>query len=312
VSVQSVPKPEAISHGPILRDVVRLCRPEQWTKNAFVAAPLVFSWSAAPPGAVVATMAAVGCFCLWSSAVYCLNDVLDAPSDRSHPRKSGRPVASGQIYPALALTIAAILTSAGLVGSYATLPQSFLWLGAVYLVNSGLYCVTLKTKVIVDVLSIAAGFVLRLLAGCAAIGVSPTSWILVCGFSLALLLGFGKRRLEVASLHDATPYRAVLQSYTAEKLNLLLGITASMCLLSYMLYTVSPDTVALHKTDRLIYTVPIVAYGVFRYLFKAQEGRHDGPAEVFLKDPVFALVGLVWCGSVVLILYVLPPLAEVR
>src|SRR5262249_28826534 len=147
------------------------------------------------------------------------------------------------------------------------------------------------------------GFVVRIIAGCVAIGIGPSSWILVCGFSLALLLGFGKRRIELGAPANGTEFRPVLLSYSAEKLNLLLGITASMCLLSYRLYTVSPQTVGVHKTDKLVYTVPFVAYGVFRYLLKVQEGRHDGPVEVLLKDPVFFLNGLLWIGSIVLILY---------
>src|SRR5262249_27541791 len=122
----------------------------------------------------------------------------------------------------------------------------------------------LKHRVIVDVLLIAIGFVLRILAGCAALGLRPSSWILVCGFSLAMLLGFGKRRLEIDEGGLATGYRRSLQSYSEAKLNLLLGITSSVCLVSYMLYTVSPQTIQLHRTENLIYSVPLVIYGIFR------------------------------------------------
>lgn len=175
--------------------------------------------------------------------------------------------------------------------------------GALYLANSLAYCLVLKYRVVVDVLAIALGFVLRLLGGCAAIGVEPSSWLLVCGFSLALLLGFGKRRLEVDGLERAAEFRPVLQSYSPEKLNLLLGITASMCLLSYMLYTVAPETVRVHHTDKLVYTTPFVAYGVFRYLLKVQEGQHDGPVEVVVKDWTFSLNVLLWVASVFAILW---------
>jgi hypothetical protein len=152
------------------------------------------------------------------------------------------------------------------------------------------------------VLCIAAGFVLRLLGGCAAIEVQPSSWLVVCGFALAMMLGFGKRRLEVGG--QSLAYRPVLVSYSADKLNMLLSVTTSICLLSYMLYTVSPETVHLHHTDRLVYTIPFVAYGVFRYMFKVQEGRHDGPVEVLLKDPIFALNGALWVVAVFVVLYV--------
>ena len=153
-------------------------------------------------------------------------------------------------------------------------------------------------------LLIAIGFCLRILAGCAALSLHASSWILVCGFSLAMLLGFGKRRLEIDQDGLDTRYRRSLQSYSVAKLNMLLSITSSICLLSYMLYTVSPQTISLHRTGNLIYTVPFVAYGIFRYLFKVQEGRHDGPVEILLKDPIFALNGLAWIMMVAAIFFV--------
>jgi len=284
-------------------DLVALCRPVQWVKNIFVLAPLLFSGTLARPDALVSAAVALLSFCLLSSAVYCLNDVLDTAADLRHPRKRRRPIPSGRIPRAVAMTLAVALAAVGLSVAAMRLPPNFLVYAALYLANSSAYCVLLKYRVIADVLAIAIGFVLRLLGGCAAIGVAPTSWILVCGFSLALLLGFGKRRLEVGALPQGVAYRTVLQSYSADKLNLLLGITSSMCLLSYMLYTVSPETVGLHHTDKLVYTVPFVAYGVFRYLFKVQEGQHDGPVEVLLRDPVFALNGALWTATVVAVLY---------
>lgn len=284
-------------------DILRLCRPEQWAKNVFVLAPLVFSGAVADLAALGASTVAIVCFCLWSSAVYCLNDVIDAPADRAHSRKRSRPIAAGRIRPPIAAAFAAglVLVAFG-IGS-AAFPATFLLFGALYLGNSLLYCLVLKHRVIIDVLSIAAGFVIRILAGCAAIDVAPTSWILVCGFSLALLLGFGKRRLEIGVLSQAEAFRASLQAYSAEKLNILLGITASTCLLSYMLYTVSPETVRVHQTTKLVYTVPFVAYGTFRYIFKVQEGQHDGPEEVLVSDWVFGLNGLLWFLAVIAILY---------
>lgn len=287
----------------ILLDLARLCRPKQWAKNVFVLAPLLFSGALFDPRQWLLAGVALGCFCLLSSAVYCLNDALDAPTDRRHPRKRNRPVASGRVSAGAALALGALLVLTAAAVAWQALPKSFLLLGAAYLVNNVLYCWFLKHRAIVDVLCIAIGFVIRIIAGCVAIGVAPSSWVLVCGFSLALLLGFGKRRLEVAALANGAEFRPVLISYSAEKVNLLLGITSSMCLLSYMLYTVSPQTIALHKTDQLVYSVPFVAYGVFRYLLKVQEGKHDGPVEVLLKDPVFFLNGLLWVGSIVAILY---------
>lgn len=298
-----LPERSALPSRSVLVDLVRLCRPKQWAKNSFVLAPLLFSGALFQPSQWLLASIAFGCFCLLSSAVYCLNDALDAKADRAHPRKRLRPVASGRVSVA-----AAVLLSVALVGSavgiaWQTLPLYFLVFAALYVANSVVYCWVLKHRAIVDVLCIAIGFVLRILAGCAAIAVEPSSWIVVCGFTLALLLGFGKRRLEVGMLRQATEFRPVLLSYSVEKLNLMLGITCSMCLMSYLLYTVSPETMHLHHTNKLVYSVPFVAYGVFRYLFKVQEGQHDGPVEVLLKDPVFTLNGLLWIGSIVIILY---------
>lgn len=287
----------------VLRDIIRTCRPNQWAKNCFVVAPLLFSQKITDAGSVLAAITAFACFCLWSSAVYCWNDLIDAQADRQHPRKCQRPIAAGRISPSLAVFLGLFLAvEAGLI-AWSTLPILFLLYGLLYLANSISYCLLLKHRVIADVMSISIGFVLRLMAGCAAIGVQPTSWILVCGFSLAMLLGFGKRRLEIAALAEPGKYRPTLEYYSADKLNVLLGTASSICLLTYMLYTLSPQTVELHHTDKLIFTVPFVAYGVFRYLFKVQEGLYDGPVELLLKDRIFLINGLLWLGAIVAILY---------
>lgn len=272
--------------------IISLCRPRQWSKNVFVLAPLVFGGRLTDPYALRGAAMALACFCLLSSAIYCINDVVDARADRRHPRKRLRPIAARRLSPVIGLAVAAILTIASATMSGLTIPAVMPLMG-LYLANSLTYVFVLKHKVLIDVLSIAAGFVIRLLAGCAAIQVIPSSWMLVCGFSLALFLGFGKRRLEIDQVLS-TSFRPSLQSYDAPKLNTLLGITAAMCLISYMLFTIAPETVELHRTHHLIYTVPLVAYGVFRYLFKVQESQHDGPIEVFLEDSIFVITGFLW------------------
>jgi decaprenyl-phosphate phosphoribosyltransferase len=286
-------------------DLIHLARPRPWAKNVFVLAPLVFSESVVNLNSALRAIAAFACFCLWSGALYGFNDVIDAENDRRHPRKRTRPIPSGRITIVSALTWSATSVAAAVILSLLTLPMPghFLVFGGLYLANGIAYCLFLKRRVIIDVLSISIGFVIRLLAGCAAIGVDASSWILVCGFALAMLLGFGKRRLELGRLDEPASYRPTLQSYSEEKLNILLGVTSSICLLAYMLYTVSPQTVQLHQTDRLVYTVPFVAYGIFRYLFKVQEARHDGPVEVLLSDHIFALNMLLWSLSVIAVLY---------
>ncbi len=284
-------------------DVIRLCRPHQWIKNVFVLAPLVFSGEFFRPAAWLATLIALASFCLLSSTVYAFNDLLDAPADRLHPRKKSRPIAAGRVSPVMAVAGIVLLLATALALGVLFLPWGVLAVGGGYLLNSLLYCLLLKHRVIIDVLAIAIGFILRLLAGCFAIGVQPTSWLLVCGFSLALVLGFGKRRLEIDHQEIGQGFRPVLLNYTRDKLNLLLGVTSAVCLLSYMLFTISASTVALHGTENLIYTVPIVTYGLFRYLFKVQEAKHDGPVEVLTTDPIFWLTGVMWIAVVVAVLY---------
>ncbi len=290
-----------------LGDLVRLCRPRQWAKNLFVLAPLLFSGTFLDLDSAWQAVAAFGVFCLFSSAVYVCNDVLDREADRQHPRKCLRPVAAGRVSPRAALLLEVLLLLAGTAVALALQTRlqthHFTIFAGLYLANSLLYCFYIKNKVIADVMAIAAGFVLRILAGCAAIERGPSSWILVCGFSLALVLGFGKRRTEVARLGSRTEVRPALESYDVAKLDTLLAISTAITLLAYMLYTVAPETVEVHGTRNLIYSVPLVAYGLFRYLFKTQEGRGDGPTEILFQDRVFPLVGLLWVLAVAFILY---------
>ncbi len=256
----------------IVSDLVVLCRPRHWLKNVFVVFPLLFSVSFVSPAKVLACAAAVACFCLLSSGVYAINDLLDAANDRQHPRKRERPIAAGRVHGGTAMALALSLIGSGLLLALLSLPPNFTVMAVVYVGNSLLYCFLLKHRVIVDVISIAMGFVLRLLGGCAAIGVEPSAWLLVCGFSVALLLGFGKRRTELANLGSQVDYRPVMISYDAPKLDVTLSVSCSCSLISYLLYTVAPETVALHGTKNLVYTVPFVAYGLFRYIFKGAGG----------------------------------------
>ncbi len=285
-----------------LGDLVAVLRPSQWAKNVFVLVPVLFSEKAFYRDELLRSVIATACFCLLSSVVYITNDLIDRPADRSHPRKRRRPIASGRVGAgtAVGLAVALVLVSTG-VGSL-SLPRPFLGFALAYLVNSMAYCFWLKNEVILDVIVISLGFVLRLLAGCAAIGVEPSSWIIVCGFNLALVLGFGKRRSELNVVDDPGGFRRVLLKYTPSKCDILLASSTAVCLVSYALYTVSPETIALHRTSSLVYTTPIVAYGLYRYLFKVLEGAGDGPSEILAGDPVFLVTILAWVLAVVGIL----------
>jgi 4-hydroxybenzoate polyprenyltransferase len=285
-----------------MRDVLKLIRPHQWAKNVFVLAPLLFSGKTFVAPVAAHGAAAFASFCLVSSAVYVLNDVLDRRADQRHPRKRNRPVASGRVSVPVALVVCVLLLAGGAAVAL-WLPWSYWLFTGLDVANSLAYCLYPKNKVIADVMGIAIGFVLRVLAGCAAIEVQPSSWIVVCGFSLALVLGFGKRRAEVTQPGGLAEFRPVLLSYDVAKLDTLLAVATAVTLLSYVLYTIAPDTVERHGTSNLMYSVPVVAYGLFRYLFKSQEGAGDGPTEILFRDPVFPLVGILWVAVVALILY---------
>lgn len=304
-----------------LAEIIRLLRPKQWVKNVFVLAPLFFSGVFQQGTAwvpVAAVLAAFACFCCWSSAVYVLNDLCDAGQDRLHPRKCRRPIASGAVSPATALAMFVVLAvlpflcitawqfCAGEAFSLASGKTLLMAVGGLYLLNNLLYSFLLRAQVLLDVFSISFGFVLRLLGGCFMLGVEPSRWLVVCGFTLALFLGFGKRRMELARLDEGEAYRDSLTVYSRELLDVLLGVSLTLCVMAYMLYTVWPDTVALHGTANLIYTLPFVLYGTLRYLMAALAGQADGPVDALLHDRLFLINAVLWLAAVGCVLYVCP------
>ena len=283
-------------------DWARLCRPKHWSKNVFVLLPTFFSEHFTDLNLLLDGLLAFICFCPLSSAMYIANDTVDRKADRQHPRKQSRPIAAGRISVPVALLGSVGLIVCAFALAVFTLPLGFLLAMAAYAGNTIAYILWLKQRVIVDVMLIAIGFVIRLLAGCIAANVEPSSWLIICGFSLALVLGFGKRRTEIEAADVSSQFRSTLLSYNRSKLDTILAVCTAVCLLSYMLYTVAPETVQLHGTKNLVYTVPLVAYGLFRYLFKAQEGRKDEPTDILFADPVFAITGVLWVSAVLLVL----------
>lgn len=282
--------------------LVRLARAKHWSKNVFVLAPALFSERIFERAALFDAVAAFGAFCLLASAIYVANDLKDRREDALHPRKRRRPIASGRISPVAGIAFAILLATGAALWGYFALGSAFALLLAAYAANTAAYIVWLKYRVIVDVILIACGFVIRLLAGCVAVRVEPSPWLLVCGFSLALVLGFGKRLAEVGMPGVDSGYRSTLASYSREKLLVVLAVCTAVCLMAYMLYTVAPDTVARHGTRNLVYTVPLVAYGLFRFGFKAMEAKGDGPTDILFADPVFVLTGLLWVTATLAIL----------
>jgi 4-hydroxybenzoate polyprenyltransferase len=302
MTTTELPQAPPFALVPLLRDWGRSLRPRHWIKNVFVLSPLIFAEGTWDSATAMAVGTAFLLYCLLCSALYLINDVVDRPQDLAHPRKRHRAIAAGRISAGAALAVAGVL-GAGAAALAFTLPGEARWLALAYAVNTLAYIFWLKDRVILDVLLIALGFLIRVLTGCAAGDVEPTGWIAICAFSLALVLGFGKRRCEVAGSSGSDPSaRATLISYDIPKLNTLLAICTATTLMAYMLYTVSPETVLRHGTTKLIYTVPVVAYGLFRYLFKTMEAEGDGPTEIITTDPVFVLTGLLWGVSVLAVL----------
>jgi len=273
-----------------------LLRPKQWVKNVFVLPGPLFghmllSWDSVGPIGGAFTM-----FCLLSSAVYVINDVLDVEEDRNHPEKRSRPIASKAISQTAALILAGALIPVACALAFWIGPQLGI-VSLLYLANNLAYSLFLKTKIIADVLSIAISFLLRILGGVVSVGLSPSSWLTMCGFCLALFLGFCKRRSEIGRMETGVflgRTRAVLLVYTVEKLNLLCAIAASLTVMTYLLFTVSPETVARHGTQALIYTAPLVVYCVLRFLMKTLDLQGEDAGEVLLTDRGFVAAGLGW------------------
>jgi len=281
-----------------LADLLRLMRPHQWAKNAFVFVGLIFghAWNA-PPLLAAALLAAAG-FSLTSSAIYIVNDYADRERDRAHPKKRHRPLASGRVSERAALTLACVLALAGFSLALAAAPL-VLAIVASYAALNLAYSFRLKNVVILDVFIIAAGFILRILAGTLGIGIPPSQWLLVCSMFLTLFLGFTKRRSELLSVGaDFIIHRKALLHYNPALLDKMIGVCACAALMSYSLYTMSPATVRAQGTENLIYTIPFVAYGIFRYLYllHSQHAGADTSREL-ARDPHMLATVAGWAAT---------------
>lgn len=279
----------------------RLMRPHQWLKNGFVLVGAAFGhqWNAPTLAQVGLVFAA---FCAISSAVYVLNDVFDAASDKLHPVKRLRPVASGQVGKREAMVLGGVLALLALALATVAGPAALLIVAGYALLNVA-YTLKLKRVVVVDVFVIALGFMLRIFAGTTGVGIPPSSWLLLCGMMLALFLGFAKRRAELAAVVDGYAARPVLMAYSLQMLDQFLAVTATCTILGYALYAVSPETIALHGTAKLIYGLPFVAYGMFRYLYLLHQGGGGQDAARDVLGDAHMLVAAV--GWVVLTLWLL-------
>lgn len=276
-----------------------LLRPKHWVKNFFVFAPLLFSGHFRNLDDIHAAALSFAMFCLVASAIYTFNDVVDKERDALSETHRRRPVASGKIAPGLAVACGMVLLAAALSIAWRAKP-ALLFFASLYLANNLLYTLYIKEKVIADVISIAAGFVIRVLAGAAVIAVEASQWLLVCTFSVSLLLGFGKRRAE---LFHGAGIKFVSGIYTAEKLDHMISVSAAMTLVSYLLYVVSPESVARFRGQEMVYTVPFAVYGIFRFVAKIQEGKCKDPVHLIYSDKISLLNIGFWFLTVAAILY---------
>lgn len=279
-------------------------RMHQWIKNLIIFAGLIFSEKLTEPILVLKSIFAFILFSLIASSQYVINDYLDRNQDALHPEKKHRPIASKKIDPSIALFITSIILPISFILAY-ILEPSFFALTLFYFLFNLTYSKFLKHMVILDVMSISIGFVIRAICGAVVIQVSFSSWLLLCTFMLSLYWGFGKRRGEILLLESgAVSHRKILSEYSIEFLNHMMGIVATMTLLCYVMYTTSPITIEKLGTDKLIFTVPLVTYAIFRSLYISFI-KNDGhnPTLAILKDKSIIIAGIIWLFLIIGMIY---------
>ncbi len=285
-------------------NVLRALRPKQWTKNLLVFAALIFAKRLGDPYSTSAAIITFVAFCLLSSSIYLVNDVRDVEEDQRHPTKRHRPIAAGLVSPSFALILAVLLAAVGIGGSF-FVGQPTAIVAACYLALTLAYTVWLKHIVIIDVLAVALGYVLRAVAGAAAIQVEISPWLLICTILLALFLVLCKRRQELVMLEEsAAEHRPSLGEYSSHLLDQMIAVVTASTFMSYCLYTINERTVQELGTKHLMYTVPFVIYGIFRYLYLVHQKNQGGaPDRVLLTDAPLLLNVVLYVAAVVLILY---------
>lgn len=303
---ESAPARDAVqAASPKLLTLLEGLRPGQWVKNGFVFAALIFSRGIADWNRDRAVAFAAGIFCLVSSSVYLLNDVFDLAEDRKHPTKRFRPIASGRLSVRMAVVTALVLQVGTLILSY-VLDKWFFMVVVSYLALNVLYTSFLKRVPLLDVFLVASGFVLRVLGGGVVIHVAISSWLVACTTLLALFLALAKRRHELVLLRDgAGEHRSALAKYSPYFLDQLIGIVTASTVMSYTLYTVSPDVQAKFPGKHLELTVPFVLFGIFRYLYLVHQTQDGGgnPSHLLFADKVLLTVVVLWALAVILIIY---------
>jgi len=295
---------EAFRSHSLLSGLLASLRPSQWTKNLIIFAGVLFGQRLTDVSAVLAAAGAFVIFCLLSGVVYLINDVMDREADRRHPIKKARPIASGALPVRAALTAAGLIAAGALVSALALRPE-FGLVALLYVVLLGLYSWRLKHVVIIDVLTIAVGFVLRAVAGAVVIPVAVSVWLYLLTILLALFLALAKRRHELVLLADgATGHRRILQEYSPYLLDQMISVVTASTLVAYAIYTVSPETTAKFQTHWLGLTLPFPLYGIFRYLYLVHQKDGGGsPSDMLLTDRPLLICVALWAAVVALIIY---------
>jgi len=272
--------------------IFKTMRPRQWTKNLLVFAALIFSRNLFNLPLTGQVTIAFIIFCLLSGSVYILNDLIDLQADRSHPKKSTRPLASGRLKPTAAIIAGAVIVIISLAAAF-LLNINFAFTALGYFMLQVGYSLVLKHVVILDVLAVATGFVLRAIAGAEVISVPISSWLLICTILLALFLALGKRRHEILLLEDnAVHHRKILYEYSPDLLDQMISVVTASTVVAYALYTMSDDTIAKFNTENLKYTIPFVLYGIFRYLYLIHQRSEGGSPERILFDDKPLLINI--------------------
>lgn len=288
----------------MLNDLMVSMRPQQWIKNSFLFAALIFAEQLMNPEKVVLALAGFLLFSLLSSSVYLLNDVKDAEADRQHPIKKSRPVAAGRISAYVALGLSIVLMGTSLTLSYLIAPR-FWMIACGYVVLNLFYSMWLKRVAVVDVMCIAAGFVLRAAAGGAVIDVAVSSWLIICTFFLALFLGLAKRRHELVLLEgNSSLHRENLAEYSPYLLDQMILMVMTGTLVCYILYTLSDEVQQKLDAPHLYLTIPFVLYGIYRYLYLIHRKEGGGnPSATLLSDRPLLLNVFLWVVVSALMLY---------
>jgi len=286
--------------------LIKLIRPKQWIKNFFVFAPLLFSRHIFHLDYVIPSIAAFIIFSLASSAVYIINDILDVESDRAHPKKKYRPIASGEVSVKQALIFLVVLCAV-IIGALVFQSPIFAFVIVLYFITNLLYSLKVKSIVLLDVFFISFGFMLRVLGGAAAIGVPVSSWMILTTIFISLFLAISKRRSELSQIvnkENIDKQRKVLKEYSVEFADQINTIAAAGTIISYALYTVNERTVQTFGTEKLIYTTPFVIYGIFRYMYLMhQKNLGESPTSIVTKDIPIILNVFAWFAVSLLIIY---------